>query len=172
MSDFEAPLTERVLAGSGVHVQLNMRVRGWRWLPGASLERIRAHEMEPVGWSPWTGSPHSFTRLSIPRHPAKWCVLVGELPSPESTVVVTTDHGDQIPADAIEGQLWACEWPGPPLSATVSVDDGAAVAVTFFQRLPRKMHYATEQSEERTAIPGRVLWGWYRYANEVRPDDE
>jgi hypothetical protein len=168
MSDSEAPMTERVLAGSGVHVQLNSRVRGWRWLPGASLERIRARRMEPIGWSPWTGSPESFARLSILRHPAKWCVLVGELPSPESKVIVTTDHGDHIPADTIEGQLWACEWPGPPLSATVSVNGGAAVAVSFFRRVPRKMHYGAEQPEERTASPGQILRGYYRPASEVR----
>jgi hypothetical protein len=95
-------------------------------------------------------------------------VLVGELPSPGSKVVVTTEAGDQIPADTIEGQLWACEWPGPPLSATVSVNDDAAVAVSFFQRVPRRMHYGAEQPEERPASPGRVLWGWYRYASEGR----
>jgi hypothetical protein len=164
MSEFRAPLTERVLAGSGIHVQLNKRVRGWRWLAGAHLERIRAHGMEPTGWSPWTGSPDSFARLSILRQPAKWCVLVGELPSPGSTVVVKTEDGDQIPAEIIEGQLWACEWPVPPLNATVSVNDGAAVAVSFFQRRPRRIHHSAEQSEERPASPGRVGYGWYRYA--------
>ena len=128
--------------------------------------------MEPVGWSRWTGSSESFARLSILRPSAKWCVLVGELPSPESKVIVTTDHGDHIPADSIEGQLWACEWPGPPLSATVSVNGGAAVAVSFFHRVPRKMHYGTEQPEERTPSPGRVLWDHYRHASQVRLDDE
>jgi hypothetical protein len=66
--------------------------------------------------------------------------------------------------------VWACEWPAPLLSATASVDDGVAVTVSFFKRLPRKMHYATEQSEGSTASPGRVMW--CRYASEVRPDDE
>jgi hypothetical protein len=171
MGDFGAPLTERVLAGSGVCLQLNTRVQGWRWVPGAALERIRARGMEPVGWSPWTGSPESFTRLSIPRHPVKWCVLAGELPSPGSKVIVTTDDGGDIPAESIEGQLWACEWPGPPFGATVSVNDGPAVAVSFFSRVPRRMHYGTEQPEHRVASPGRVLWGYYRHASETRPDE-
>ena len=169
MGDFGTPVTERVLAGSGVHVQLNGRVRGWRWIPGAYLERTRARGMEPTGWSPWTGSPDSFARLSIPRQPARWCVLVGELPSPESKVVVTTEDGDQIRVDTMERRLWLCEWPGPPLSATVSVDGGAAVAVSFFARRPRRMHYSAEQPEERPARSGQVLWGWYRYASE-KPD--
>jgi hypothetical protein len=171
MSDFVAPLTERVLAGSGVCVQLNPRVRGWRWVPGVTLERIRARGMEPVGWSPRTGSPESFTRLSIPRLPVRWCVLVGELPSPGSRVVVTTDDGGRIPADPIEGQLWACEWPGPPFGAAVSVNDGPAVAVSFFSRVPRRMHYGTGQPGHRAASPGRVTRGWYRYAGEARPDE-
>lgn len=170
MDDFGAPVTERVLAGSGLHMQLNERVQGWRWLQGAYLERLRARGMEPTGWSPWTGSPDSFTRLSISRQPARWCVLVGELPSPESKVVVTTEDEDQIPADTVEGRLWACEWPGPPLHATVRVDGGAAVAVSFFQRLPRiHSHYAAEQPQEHRAKPGQVLWGWYRSASE-NPD--
>jgi hypothetical protein len=169
MGDFEDPVTERVLAGSGLHVQLNEHVQGWRWLPGAYVERLRARGMQPTGWSPWTGSPDSFTRLSIPRQPARWCVLVGELPSPESMVVVTTEDGDQIPADTMEGRLWACEWPGPPLSATVSVDGGTAVAVSFFQRRPRTLQYAAEQPDERPARPGQVVWGWYRHASR-KPD--
>lgn len=168
MGDFGTPVTERVLAGSGVYVQLNERVRGWRWLPGAALERIRDRGMEPTGWSPWTGSRDSFARLSIRRPPVDWCVLVGELPSPESEVIVTTEGGDQIPADTIEGRLWACEWPGPPLSATVSVDGGAAVTVNFFHRLPRIRHYEPEESKERPANPGQVLRGWYQYASEKR----
>lgn len=169
MGDFWAPVTERVLAGSGLHLQLNERVQGWRWLPGAYVERLRARGMQPTGWSPWTGSPDSFTRLSIPRQPARWCVLVGELPSPESKVVVTTEDGEQIPADTMEGRLWACEWPGLPLSATVRVVGGTAVAVSFFQRRPRIHRYSAEQPEERPAKPGQVVWGWYRYASE-KPD--
>jgi hypothetical protein len=170
MDDFDAALTERVLAGSGVHVQWNRHIRGWRWLPDAALERIRARGMEPVGWSPWTGSPGSFAHLSIARNLARWCVLVGELPSPGSGVVVKTDHGDQLPADSIEGQLWVCEWAGPPLSATVSIDGGAAIAVSFFHRLPRKLHFGTEQPGERAARPGMVLRGLYLYSSKVRPE--
>src|ERR1700735_283708 len=172
MTDFGASFTERVLAGSGVYVQLNRSAHGWRYLPGATLERLRARGMEPVGWSPWTGSPASFTHLSLHGRTARWCVLVGELPSARSEVVVTTDAGDRVPADSIGGQLWTCEWPGPPLSATVSVDGGAAVAVEFFHRLPRQLRYATDRSEERAAKPGQVFFGWYRYATEVRPGGE
>jgi hypothetical protein len=69
----------------------------------------------------------------------------------------------------MEGRLWACEWPGPPLNATVSVDGGTAVAVSFFQRRPRILHYAAQQPEERSAKPGQVLRGWYRPASE-KPD--
>jgi hypothetical protein len=82
---------------------------------------------------------------------------------------VTTGDGDLIPADAMEGRLWLCEWPGPPLSATVSVGGGAAVAVSFFARRPRRMHYSAGPPGERPANPGQVLWGWYRYASE-KPD--
>ena len=96
-------------------------------------------------------------------------MLVGELPSPESTVVVITENGDQIPADTMEGLLWACEWPGPPLHATISVDGGTAVAASFFQRLPRIRHHTAGQPQERPAKPGQVLWGWYRSASE-KPD--
>jgi hypothetical protein len=93
-------------------------------------------------------------------------VLVGELPSPRSQVVVTTGNGDRIPADTMEGRLWTCEWPAPPLSATITVDGGTAVAVSFFQRRPRVAHYAAGQLEERPAIPGKVVRGWYRHASE------
>lgn len=79
---------------------------------------------------------------------------------------MTTEDGNQIPADTMEGRLWACEWPGPPLNATISVDWGAAVAVSFFQRRPRIHHYSAEQPQERPPKPGQVLRGWYRYASE------
>ncbi len=82
---------------------------------------------------------------------------------------MTTEDGEQIPADTMEGRLWACEWPGLPLSATVRVVGGTAVAVSFFQRRPRIHRYSAEQPEERPAKPGQVVWGWYRYASE-KPD--
>lgn len=163
MSDFGAPVKERVLAGSGLHVQLNEHVRGWRWLPGASVESMRARGMYATGWWPWTGSPDSFAKLSFSQRPERWCVLVGELPSPESRVVVTTENGDQIPADPMEGRLWTCEWPAPPLHATISVDGGTAVAVGFFQRVPRSTQYnTTDQPQGLSTTPGKVLQGWYQ----------
>lgn len=160
MGDFRDPVTERVLPMSRIHVQLNEHVRGWRWVPDAALQRIRASGRELTAWAPLTGDPASFARISIPRMPARWCVLVGELPSPESRVVVTTEDGNQVPVDTIEGRLWACEWSGPPLSATVSVDGDAEVSVSFFRR---RIHYAAGQPEDPHASPGRVLTGWYRY---------
>lgn len=168
MGDFVGPVAELVLPGSRVHVQLSERAGGWRWIPDAAFQRIVASGRELTSWAPLTGDPASFARISMRRRSARWCALAGELPSPSSEVVVTTENDSRIQVDTLGGRVWACEWSrppagptAPPVSASVSVDGGAEVAVMFFE--PRRIHLASTPPEGQLNGPGQVLTGWYRY---------
>lgn len=148
-------------------MQLNERVSGWRWIPDAAFRRIVARGTELTTWAPLTGDPASFSRISMRRKDARWCVLAGELPSPDSVVIVIPEDGSRVEVETLGGRVWACEWSRPPagptaspLNASVCVDGGAKVAVTFFE--PRRLHYASGESEGPPRRPGQVLTGWYR----------
>ena len=153
-------------------MQLNEHTGGWRWVPDAALQRILASGGELIKWAPLTADPASFAPISSRQRDALWCALAGELPSPEAAVVVTTENGKRVEVDTIGGRIWACEWSAPPmgptappLSASVIVNGGAPVSVSFFDR--RRAHYASTPPEEQLTKPGQVLTGWYRY---VKPD--
>jgi hypothetical protein len=108
VGDFGDPVMEVLLPGAGVHVQLNERSGGWRWIPDAAFQCILASGRELTKWAPLTGDPASFARISIRKRDARWCALAGELPSPEAVVVVTTENGTRLrltPSEAGSGPV-------------------------------------------------------------------
>lgn len=167
MGEFDGPFTELLLPGSKIRIQLNERSQGWRWLPDAVYQRLLSGGSELTKWAPLTGSPASYAPISIRRSEARWCALAGELPVPDSPVVVADEDGNHHEVLTLGGKVWACEWSAPPMgplappfSATVTVGQESPVSVLFFK--PRRIHLTSEK-EERTMRPGQVVTGWYRY---------
>jgi hypothetical protein len=163
--------TELVLPGSGIHIQWNEEVGGWRFLTSRDADDHRMGTVvTPVTWRHWTGDPASIIKTSVSlrnddlrRH---WWAIAGELPAPDASVAVAADQGTRSPVFVIEGRLWACEceWFTRPAAATVTINDEVAVTFGFGQKVERRLHYAepaepqADQPDEDGYRRGR---GWY-----------
>jgi hypothetical protein len=165
-------VTELVLPGSGIHVQWNEEVGGWRFLTRQDADNHRMGTVvTPVTWRYWTGDSASIIKRSVTwknenlrRH---WWAIAGELPTPDSSVAVVADQGTPSPVSIfIDGRLWACEceWFTRPTAATVTISDKAAVTLGFGRKVARRQHYgqpAEPQADQPKEDGYRRGGGWY-----------
>ena len=164
-------VTDLVLPGSGIHVQWNEEVGGWRFLTRQDAADHRMGTVvTPVTWRHWTGDPASIIKRSVTwknenvrRH---WWAITGELPTPDSSVAVAADQGTPSPVSIlIDGRLWACEceWFTRPTAATVTINGKAAVTLGFGRKVERRLHYgqpAEPQADQPEEDGYRHGGGW------------
>ena len=163
--DFVDPVSEGVLPGSAVRLQWHRGVNGWRCLTETDADRDRPGLANPVEWRLWTGNPASVIKMSIVRGRQRWWVLAGELPWPDSMVVVQAQNGPRPAVSLTEGRVWSCEWSGVPSTATINVDDSPEVTVDFRRRLHYPSADSRRDSPEESGGYGR---GWTSYAPHER----